>query len=237
LATPGPQAFLHNQPVPAIGGQYPRRVGQFRKVDFAPARPRACRCRDDEQFVVEQMFDGEVFFKLEFAKRPHQPRHDHVELALAQLWEFELCAERVHLRNVKNGAWMLFCQLLDDGRKQRAGQGFRAADPNLAGGGICQRVDLAYGLTQIIKGHLAVSEQSLAVKRWRDTAGAAVEQSLSDGGFQIRHSLRHHGLGNAELSGGLACSCCPIGRRRRARADPVGGSCGQCGAPSQFHSP
>ena len=141
LAASRGKRFLQDQAVPAVGGQDPGDVGQLREFDHPATSPLAFAPHDDEQFIVEHLFHVKIFFEFELTHWLDQSDHHDIKLSLAKFWEFQLCAQGIHLGYAKDHPWVLSGGFLNHGRKESARYRFRTTYSNLARIGIGQGFD------------------------------------------------------------------------------------------------
>ena len=110
--------------------------------------------------------------------------HDQeIDIALAQFtaqW-LQICGHEM-----KYDARIAPRQPVDDGRNKARRQNGGASDPDFAGHGVGEKLDVLHRLAQVVEcGHTAI-EQGAAILGRRDALVVADEQSYPEGAFQFR---------------------------------------------------
>ena len=135
---------------------------------------------DDKQFIVEHLFHVKILLEFELTHRLDQADHHDIKLSLAKFWEFQLCAQGIHLGYAKDHPRVLSGEFLDHGRRSPPDIEFRTTYSNLARVGIGQGFDLSYPLSQIVERRFAGAKQDTTIQRGLDAAGVAIEKAQPD---------------------------------------------------------
>ena len=81
-------------------------------------------------------------------------------------------------------------------------------DPQLAGGGIRQKVDVGNALSQFIEDYSAPLDEGVTIVRRLDPLSRAVEETHAERMFEVGDRLRDGGLRHVETTDRLAHAAC-----------------------------